>query len=291
MFSICLPGLLGAQDQQKNDPKKIVYWHGDEARIPFLFACARKGDWTIVPWERDKIDQTTPMHFFGSQFLSARFYNDFARAGYKHPYWWAVVWTFILGLLKECEDGNREGFSRLDLTADAAGALTGPLVEPFLRKLFSGFVLGRRSSLTTAQEAKKMSNLRFKLTEDLRYLYKQTENICTLVDDNNLIEKEKRGEWTIWRQGQILLKRRQLREGQFVYQIQEGDRCYGIGPADEVRVVLIKKDKKEEIAPAKIADEVEYADCRRLLKECEAIFWLAKEDLKVDGFRYGFKSQ
>lgn len=284
-----LPGSFLAQNQQT---KRVVYWHGDEARVPLLFTCPRKHSWTVIPWDREKIDMTTPMHFFGSQFLSARLYNDHKRYGAKHPYLLSVVTAFGLGLLKEYEDGHREGFGRFDLIADAGGALTGPLMEPIFRKLLSGLILGRRTSLTSAQEAEKMNNLRFKLAEDLHYFYKQTENLCTLVADNKLIGEEKRGEWTIWRQDQILLKRRQFNDGQFIYQIQEGNRCYGIGFFPEATVELIKKEgKKTKISPSEITDEVEYAESRRLLEECKAIFWLAKEDLRIDGFRYGFNPQ
>lgn len=105
------------------------YFEGPEWRVPFLFEEPRKGYWTLKPWEQDPWDDTSKMHFYGSVVLQVGLDYYLESREVKNSTLWAMGGTFVLGLLKEIEDGNREGFSRRDLMCDGLGILLGVIFK------------------------------------------------------------------------------------------------------------------------------------------------------------------
>lgn len=108
------------------------YFQGPEWRVPLLFEEPRKGYWTLKPWEQDPWDETSKMHFFGSMGLQIGLDYYLESRGVKNHTLWAMGGTFVLGLLKELEDGNREGFSRRDLMCNGWGILVGVIFKYIL---------------------------------------------------------------------------------------------------------------------------------------------------------------
>lgn len=119
------------------------YFSAPEWRIPVIFECPRKGYWTMKDWNKDDINNSSYVHFFGSMDLQFTAEEYFKSRNSKHPELYGFILTNSLGLLKEIEDGNREGFSCKDLTYN----ITGSLLELALNKyVLSPFLLHKKKS-------------------------------------------------------------------------------------------------------------------------------------------------
>lgn len=99
-----------------------------EYKIPYLFEHPRDGKFKTIPWSHEPWDGTTKYHYRGSAMLSSGLNFYFDQKNSKNPELKAGLITIGIGLLKEAEDGFREGFSSRDLAADAAGTISGILL-------------------------------------------------------------------------------------------------------------------------------------------------------------------
>jgi len=99
------------------------YFTAPEWRIPLLFECPRKGYFTVIPQDQDKIDYTSYLHYLSSAMMVGVLDQWMDRSE-------AAALTFIIGFLKEVEDGYREGFGVKDLGFNMLGI--------FIYVLFSG---------------------------------------------------------------------------------------------------------------------------------------------------------
>ena len=108
-------------------------------KIPYLFEHPRDGKFKVIPWEKDVWNKTSVEHYCGSAGLASSLNFYFDKKDSKNSILKAGAITFGLGLLKEAEDGFREGFGRKDLLADFFGIFTGILVYQggkwFIKKL------------------------------------------------------------------------------------------------------------------------------------------------------------
>ncbi len=93
--------------------------------IPYLFESPRDGKFKTIPWNHEKWDRTTPYHLGGSAGLTIGFNSYLNNKNSKNPALKSAGISFGLGLLKETEDGFREGFSSRDLAADALEVAAG----------------------------------------------------------------------------------------------------------------------------------------------------------------------
>ena len=105
-------------------------------KIPYLFEHQRKHDFTFLPWNLDNLDNTSLVHYAGSctLFLGVNYWLDSEHI--KDGELKAGGIVLGLGLLKELEDGFREGFGRKDFVCDFAGVFTGYLINRAFRALF-----------------------------------------------------------------------------------------------------------------------------------------------------------
>lgn len=88
----------------------------------YLFGEPRQGSFKFV--NDDRFDVTNGMHFSGSGMLAVGFYKFFKADGSQHPKLNAAVIACALGLLKEFEDGYREGWGIKDSIFNQLGILS-----------------------------------------------------------------------------------------------------------------------------------------------------------------------
>lgn len=109
---------------------KAQYFAAPEYKVPLLFDEPRKGYWTMRPMKWEVLDDDCILHFATAGLLQIEAENLFRNK--RHGSFYASALVFGLGLLKEIEDGNREGFGRLNLLSDILGQIIGH----FIFKLF-----------------------------------------------------------------------------------------------------------------------------------------------------------
>ncbi|MCH8954134.1 hypothetical protein IIA28_02260 [candidate division KSB1 bacterium] len=88
----------------------------------YLFSEPRQGGFKFV--KDDRFDATSGMHFAGSGMLAVGFYKFFKADGSPHPKLNAALVSSALGLLKEFEDGYREGWGIKDSFLNQLGILS-----------------------------------------------------------------------------------------------------------------------------------------------------------------------
>jgi len=88
----------------------------------YLFSEPRHGGFKFVG--DDRFDVTNGMHFFGNGMLAVGFYKFFKADGSPHPKLNAALVASALGLLKEFEDGYREGWGIKDSIFNQLGILS-----------------------------------------------------------------------------------------------------------------------------------------------------------------------
>jgi hypothetical protein len=81
--------------------------------------------------KNDKLDFSHAAHFAGSGVLAVGFYKFFQSWNIKHPKVWAGVFASSLGLLKEWEDGYREGWGIYDSIFNQLGIVTFLLLSEY----------------------------------------------------------------------------------------------------------------------------------------------------------------
>ena len=101
-----------------------------ETRAQFhLFDEPRKGGFKIL--ENDNFDITNTQHFAGSGLLALGFYKIFQTRESKQAKLKAALLASSLGLLKELEDGFREGFGIKDTIFNELGIITFLLLSDY----------------------------------------------------------------------------------------------------------------------------------------------------------------
>ena len=88
----------------------------------YIFSEPRQGGFKFV--KDDRFDATSGMHFAGSGMLAVGFYKFFKADGSPHPKLNAALVSSALGLLKEFEDGYREGWGIKDSFLNQLGILS-----------------------------------------------------------------------------------------------------------------------------------------------------------------------
>jgi len=88
----------------------------------FLFKQPRHGGFKIKP--NDQFDFSNIQHFTGSGILATGFYHILQDRGMAHPKLLAGLLATGVGLLKEFEDGYREGFGMKDVLSNEFGIAT-----------------------------------------------------------------------------------------------------------------------------------------------------------------------
>jgi hypothetical protein len=108
----------------------------------FLFKHPRQGGFKFV--QHDGADVTNLEHFAGSGILAIGAYNVYGRMGWRHAKLKAGLTACAIGLLKEFEDGYREGWGRMDTFANQVGIVTFLLLSDYahftlgIEQLFQG---------------------------------------------------------------------------------------------------------------------------------------------------------
>lgn len=115
-ISICLLFLLGGLTPVKAQK--------------YIFSHPRGGGFKFV--KNDRFDPTSGMHFTGSGMLAVGFYKFFKADGSPHPKLNAALVSSALGLLKEFEDGYREGWGIKDSFLNQIGILSFLLIGEHL---------------------------------------------------------------------------------------------------------------------------------------------------------------
>ncbi len=92
------------------------------AKAQYLFSEPRQGGFKFIG--DDRFDVTNGMHFSGSGMLAVGFYKFFKADGSPHPKLNAALVSSALGLLKEFEDGYREGWGIKDSFFNQLGILS-----------------------------------------------------------------------------------------------------------------------------------------------------------------------
>ncbi|TDI93120.1 MAG: hypothetical protein E2O77_03585 [Caldithrix sp.] len=110
----------------------------------YLFGEPRHGGFKFV--SDDRFDVTSGMHFSGSGVLAVGFYKFFKADGSPHPKLNAAVIACALGLLKEFEDGYREGWGIKDSIFNQLGILSFLLLGDHLH-----FTATLEQALSTAE--------------------------------------------------------------------------------------------------------------------------------------------
>ena len=110
----------------------------------YLFGEPRQGSFKFV--NDDRFDVTNGMHFSGSGMLAVGFYKFFKADGSPHPKLNAAVIACALGLLKEFEDGYREGWGIKDSIFNQLGILSFLLLGDHLH-----FTATLEQALSTAE--------------------------------------------------------------------------------------------------------------------------------------------
>ena len=98
------------------------WFKAPEWRIPLLFTHPRKGYWTTLDWEEEPWDNSSIQHFLGC-FMLTGILDTFMEDHH------AAILTFGIGILKEVEDGFREGLSVKDIIANTAGVFLYMIVR------------------------------------------------------------------------------------------------------------------------------------------------------------------
>ncbi len=91
----------------------------------FLFKHPRGGGFKVK--KHDELDFTNAQHFVGSGVLAVGLYKVAKNSNFKHPKVVAGVMATVVGLLKELEDGYREGWGMKDVIFNEIG-IVGALV-------------------------------------------------------------------------------------------------------------------------------------------------------------------
>jgi len=94
-------------------------------KVPWLFEHPRDGKFKVIEWKNDSFDNTSFQHLGGSYFGTVALDIIYDKVGVDNSSIWAFTTMLGLGLLKEVEDGYREGFSRRDLLMDFIGCSLG----------------------------------------------------------------------------------------------------------------------------------------------------------------------
>lgn len=102
---------------------------GQNIFLDIFFAEPRHGGFKIL--KHDDYDISDANHFVGSGVLALGFYKLFQSRKIKHPKVWAGVLTTSLGLLKEWEDGYREGWSIKDTILNQFGIVSFLLLSEY----------------------------------------------------------------------------------------------------------------------------------------------------------------
>lgn len=85
----------------------------------FLFKEPRDGRFKFK--QVDNYDFTNVQHFTGTGMLAVGFHKLLRNQGVRYPKIWAALFATGVGLLKEYEDGYREGFGMKDVMANELG--------------------------------------------------------------------------------------------------------------------------------------------------------------------------
>ncbi len=94
-----------------------------------LFDSPRRGGFKFI--KNDNFDITNAQHFVGSGIVAVGFYKLFKPLSMSHPKVAAGLVTSFLGLLKEYEDGHREGFGKKDAIFNQIGIVTFLLLSEY----------------------------------------------------------------------------------------------------------------------------------------------------------------
>ena len=95
----------------------------------FLFKEPRQGGFKIKKNER--FDFTNAQHFTGSGILAVGTHKIFRDAGIKHNKICAALFATTIGLLKELEDGYRDGWGMKDVVFNELGIFTFLLLSDY----------------------------------------------------------------------------------------------------------------------------------------------------------------
>lgn len=111
----------------------LVFFSSAHAQY-FLFKHPRHGGFKFVP--HDRYDFSNWQHFTGSGMLAVGFFKLFRKKNIRHAKVKAALLASTLGLLKEFEDGYREGWGVHDTIFNQLG-----IVSFLLLQNYTGFTL------------------------------------------------------------------------------------------------------------------------------------------------------
>ncbi len=111
----------------------------------FLFKQKRRGGFKVKP--HDELDFSNAQHFTGSGMVAVGFYRIFRNTNMKYPKLFAGLMASGVGLLKEVEDGYREGFGVKDVIFNELG-ITAFLLSSNL----THFTLAIKQVVTTSDD-------------------------------------------------------------------------------------------------------------------------------------------
>ena len=107
--------------------------YAKDYKIPFLFEEPRRETFKVIEWNKDKIDKTSLEHIIGSGVISSSLNWYFDKKDIKYPIVKSIGITLGIGLLKEFEDGYREGFSYKDMGFNILGSTLGIVIYNYLK--------------------------------------------------------------------------------------------------------------------------------------------------------------
>jgi len=102
-------------------------------KIPYIFEEPRRTTFRTIDWNKDKLDNTSLEHFLLSGVASSSLNWYFDSKKIKYPVVKSIGITLGIGLLKEFEDGYREGFSYKDMSFNILGTTLGILIYNYLK--------------------------------------------------------------------------------------------------------------------------------------------------------------
>ncbi len=108
----------------------------------FLFKHPRQGEFKLK--KNDRFDFSNTQHFSGSGMLAIAYYDLLKKTHVGHPKLMAAVLATGTGLLKELEDGYREGWGMKDVLSNEIGIVAFLLLDNYtnytltLKQVISG---------------------------------------------------------------------------------------------------------------------------------------------------------
>ncbi len=95
----------------------------------FLFKAPRQGGFKFK--KNDKFDFSNTQHFSGSGVVAIGFYMALKNTSVRYPKAMAGIMASMVGLLKELEDGYRDGWGNKDVLFNELGILTFLLLSDY----------------------------------------------------------------------------------------------------------------------------------------------------------------